>query len=237
MDWNTDLINDIEELKKIMINVATWISDIQNVDQTYKNLYIDVLKQLKTRNIENYNNYFSLWDFYTYWKNNWLTTYESRRKHIRELYKHIEYGILINSSNSEWEVSYDYISDERIKEIRNIKSINFDLSKLIKILEEINIWYKNKSYLWVSSLLRMLIDHIPPIFWKNSFKVVVSEYNFSRSDKENMKHLVWWLKNISDWILHNTIWSKEVLPTEKSIEFRADFDILLKNIILELNKK
>lgn len=237
MDWNIDLIGDIEELKKIMVNVATWKYDIKDIDEKYKNLYLSVLKQLNSKNIANHNKNFSLWDFYSYWKDNWLTTYESRRKYIRELYKHIEYDILINSSNIEQKNNYDYFSIEMINEIKEIKILEFDLSKLIKILEEVNIWYKNKCFLSVSSLLRMLIDHVPPLFWKTTFKIMVSECSFSRSDKENMKHLLWWLKNISDWFLHNTIWPREILPTEKSIEFRADFDILLKNIILELNKK
>jgi hypothetical protein len=83
--------------------------------------------------------------------------------------------------------------------------------------------------------LRKLIDHIPPIFWQTSFINLVNNYSFSKSDKENMKHLLLWLKNISDWILHGQIWKKEVITTKTTIEFRAEFDVLLKNIILKLN--
>ncbi len=76
----------------------------------------------------------------------------------------------------------------------------------------------------------------PPIFWLKSFQEVVSSYKFSKSDKKNIEHLFWAMKNISDWNLHSHISKKEILPIKQTIEFRADFDILLKNIIIELSK-
>lgn len=128
-----------------------------------------------------------------------------------------------------------YFAKERIAELKKIKS-TFDVSKIVLILNEVNFCYQNSCYLSVSSLLRMLIDHIPPIFWFNSFQEAINSYKFSRSDKKNMEHLLWWLKNISDCNLHGQINNKEVLPTIQTIEFRADFDVLLKNIILKLEK-
>lgn len=130
----------------------------------------------------------------------------------------------------------DYFSKEKIQTLKDLKNNNFDISKLIQILEEVNLIYKNSCYLSVSSLLRMLIDHIPPIFGYKSFKEVVNNYKFSLSDGKNLEHLLGGLKNISDWTLHSHIGNKEVLPTEQTIEFRADFDVLLKNIIFILNK-
>jgi hypothetical protein len=103
-------------------------------------------------------------------------------------------------------------------------------------LKEINVSYKQGCYLSVSVILRMFIDHIPPIFLKQSFSEVVNNFSFTKSDKQNMLHLLWGLKNIADWNLHTQISTKEILPTKHSIEFRADFDVLLKNIILELSK-
>lgn len=50
-----------------------------------------------------------------------------------------------------------------------------------------------------------------------------------------MEHLLWAMKNISDWNLHSHISKKEILPKKQTIEFRADFDVLLKNIILLLS--
>lgn len=129
-----------------------------------------------------------------------------------------------------------YFSVNKIDELKQAQFGDFNPSKLIRILEEVNLCYGNWAYLAVSSLLRMLIDHIPPIFKKLSFSEVVNNYSFSQSDKKNMQHLLWSLKNISDWNLHNQIWRQEILPDKTSIEFRADFDVLLKNIILILNK-
>ncbi len=141
-----------------------------------------------------------------------------------------------NNSNLIKESNLNYFSSERIQELKNIKNTEHDISKIIKILEEVNICYNHSCYLSISSLLRMLIDHIPPIFWYEKFNEVVASYKFSKSDKGNMNHLIWWLKNISDWNLHNKISKKEILPTQQTIEFRADFDVLIKNIILILSK-
>jgi hypothetical protein len=130
-------------------------------------------------------------------------------------------------------ISYiDFFSPDKISELKNINNWNYDLSKLIRILEEVNICYKYNCYLAVSSLLRMLIDHIPPLFSCKNFAEVVSSYSFSQSDKKIMQHLLWCLKNISDWNLHWQISKKEFLPTKQTIDFKADFDVLLKNIIL-----
>jgi hypothetical protein len=231
---NQELIKYIEEIKKLMIKVSTWLANIMNVDDEYKNLYILLSREFKKRWIKNNNEYLSLWDFYNFWKENWLATYESRRKHVRDLYKHIEYDILINHQGHESltdtttsVVEYLYFSNERIDELKQVKC-DFDLSKLIKILEETNISYKSGWYLWTSSLLRMLLDHIPPIFWKNTFNEIANNYPFSRSDKNNILHLLGWLRNIADWNLHGQITTKEILPTKQSLEFRADFDVLLK---------
>ncbi len=236
-----DLIQYIEDIKTIMTDVATWKTDILKIDDRYKTIYVYIAKELKRRNIKNNNEYFSLWDFYNFRKDNWLSTYQSRRNHIRELYKHIEYNIIVNGNelleevNASMEDTYQYFSTERINEIRDISCV-FDMSKVVKVLEEINICYKYSCYLWVSCLLRMLLDHIPPIFGKKNFNEVVNNFAFSKSDQKSMAHLLWWLINIADWNLHNQISQKEVIATKQSVEFRADFDILLKNIILQLNQ-
>lgn len=189
-------------------------------DKIVWKLLLDLLEQYKTEKLINWKEL----------KQSEKDLFDECKKIIIRLNKWNNSKVVNN------ELDYvDYFSPEKIQELKSIKSKEFDLSKLIKILEEINICYNNACYLSVSSLLRMLIDHIPPIFWLNSFQEIVNNYRFSKSDKKNMEHLFWAMKNISDWNLHSHISKKEILPKKQTIEFRADFDVLLKNIILLLS--
>lgn len=234
---DTSLIRQIEDIKNLMIKVATWISDIQDVNDSYQKLYISLLQELKKRNIDNYNDFFSLWDFYNYWKGNDLNTYQSRRSYIWGLYKHVSYQVLTNTYQWEKQLdTYSYFAKEKIEELEKIKNWNFDTSKIIKILEEVNFLYENKMYLWISALLRMLMDHIPPIFSKTNFNQVVSEWSFWGSDKKIIERLKDLYKHVADSHLHTQITPKEILPNKNTIEFKVEFDTLTKYIILELNK-
>ena len=56
------------------------------------------------------------------------------------------------------------------------------------------------------------------------------------SDKKIIKRLKELCKHVWDSNLHSQIWKKEVLPNENTIDFKVEFDFLLKHIILELHK-
>lgn len=229
-------INNIESLEKLKKDYSKWNSWNQ-----------EYLKQSFNYQDNQYLNDYNWWWVASilYWEPSFYEKVKDKKEDIEDKIEKLDILLekvdLIPEDNLkkidvETEIE-NYFSFSRIKELKDITNDNFDLCKLIKILEEVNVSYQNKCYLWVSSLLRMLIDHIPPIFWKSNFRSIVAEHAFSKSDKENMKHLLWWLKNISDWNLHWQISNLEILPNETTIEFRADFDVLLKNIILELNNK
>jgi hypothetical protein len=129
-----------------------------------------------------------------------------------------------------------YISSDRISALENINSDEFDLTRLIKICQELNDNYAKGNYLSTGILLRSLLDHIPPIFKHESFIQFSSQYSFAgTSFKKNMKHLQDSFRNIADSMLHSPIKRKEVLPTLQQIDFRADIDILLAEIIKTLN--
>jgi len=59
---------------------------------------------------------------------------------------------------------YQFIDDSRIEELRTINSDQFDMSKLVRLCEELNSNYSNKNYYSVALLGRAIIDHVPPIF-------------------------------------------------------------------------
>lgn len=126
-----------------------------------------------------------------------------------------------------------FVDEERINALRKLKSDSFDLTKLVRLCEEINIALQNNLYYSIAMLLRSLIDHIPPIFEKSNFTEVVNNYG-SRSFKQSMKNLNNSLRKISDNHLHSHIRRKETNPTRVQINFSSDLDVLLGEIIAQL---
>lgn len=124
----------------------------------------------------------------------------------------------------------NFIDESRIKELEEIKSENFDLTKLIALCRELNSNYKVGNLLTVSMLSRAIIDHIPPIFGLNTFNEVANNYG-TKSFKKNMLNLNNSLRNIADSYLHQTIRKKESLPNKTQIDFKNDLDVLLAEVI------
>lgn len=205
-----------------------WYSEINNT----KNLVF----QQKNDFIADYIN--KLLNFWDYCTNNKNDKEKDLYKYCRNIIKKLFELDNIYITNNDV-----YFSNERIEKLKSIKNDKFDLSKLIRILEEVNIWYKNECYLSVSSLLRMLIDHIPPIFWKSTFDNVVNECSFwnvrknwsDTSDKKVIKRLQEVFRNIWDSKLHSKVLIMEILPTKETISFIPEFDVLLEHIIKELS--
>lgn len=125
-----------------------------------------------------------------------------------------------------------FISQTRISELNKAKIQDFDLTKLITICNELNSNWVNESYYTVGLLLRTIINHIPPIFDKNytAFAHVVANVGGS-SFKKNMDHLNISMRSIADSYTHDLIRKKELLPTRQQVDFRANIDLLLSEII------
>jgi hypothetical protein len=123
----------------------------------------------------------------------------------------------------------EYVNSDRIDELKNISSRNFDLIKLIQFCKELNFAYNAKSYLAVPLLVRGIIDHVPPIFGKNNFSEVVGGHG-TKSFQDSMVHLDKTSRKIADAIIHTQIRTKEVLPNETQINFKADLDVLLAEV-------
>lgn len=146
----------------------------------------------------------------------------------------------IRSLNSEveeisnYKSIYEYYVDlSRIQELNNLKqkgNIQFDLTKLIEMCEELNKCYSNKCFLAVAMLLRSILNHVPPIFEKQNFIEVANNYE-GKSFMRSMKHLQESSRDIADRFLHNKIRKNEALPTATQIDFRNDLDVLLEEIV------
>jgi len=124
-----------------------------------------------------------------------------------------------------------FVDPSRIEELSQVKNADFDLRKLIRFCEELNICYQNECYLAVAILTRALIDHIPPILAFNTFSEVVNNYAGTKSFKDHMKRLEDSSRKIADAHLHTGIRSKETLPTSTQVNFSNDIDVLLGEII------
>lgn len=124
-----------------------------------------------------------------------------------------------------------FIDNGRLKELKGLQPSNFDLSKLIKILEELNSSFENENYLAVILLVRALIDHVPPIFKQQNFGQVSANYGGSKSFKESMSHLENSSRKIADHYLHCQIRQKETIPNKTQVNFSHDVDVLLGEIV------
>lgn len=128
----------------------------------------------------------------------------------------------------------EFVSDQRIEQLRSIKHVEFDLTRLIRLCEELNLSHQNQCYLSIAMILRTIINHIPPVFRLKTFQQVVNNYRGGKSFLELMDRLDGSLRKISDSHLHKTISKKEVLPEFTQVNFRAELDALLSEVIAVL---
>lgn len=129
----------------------------------------------------------------------------------------------------------NYIHISRINELKQTKNKNFDLTKLIRLCEELNIVFSEKCYFSTIMIVRSIIDHIPPIFGEMDFNKVISNYG-NKSFKESMKNLNKSSRKIADSYLHQQIRTKEILPNSNQVRFIQDLDVLLSEIVRVLKE-
>jgi hypothetical protein len=124
-----------------------------------------------------------------------------------------------------------YVDPERIDELKSINNSNFDLVKLIRTCEELNICFRNRCFLSVVMLVRSIIDHVPPVFGVNGFVEVANNSNGTKSFKQSMQNLSNSSRKIADAHLHTQIRNKESLPNQVQVDFSNDLDVLLGEIV------
>ena len=129
-----------------------------------------------------------------------------------------------------------YVSEYRINELSKIQDCKFDLTKLLELLREINVAHRNQMYLSLAMLVRAVMDHIPPIFGFKTFSEFSNNYSCGKSFKKQMGHMQNSLRNIADSFLHMPIRTSEVLPLFNQVDFRADFDVLLSEVVRTLKE-
>jgi len=132
-----------------------------------------------------------------------------------------------------------FIAESRLKELEGCRNPDFDLSKLIKLCQEINHNYEFGNFFSVGILARAIIDHVPPIFVlptnlkSPTFAQYVSQLNGKRTQRDQMERLDQETRKIADGFVHLQIRCKEPLPTASSVAFQPLLDALLSEIIVK----
>lgn len=80
-----ELLSALNDLRTLMINVATGGPRINDVNGDYQRVFASVAADLARRRIDNPITFGSLWDWYARWSSGDLPTYQSRRNFISEL--------------------------------------------------------------------------------------------------------------------------------------------------------
>lgn len=123
------------------------------------------------------------------------------------------------------------IAESRLDELRALKSSRFDLRKLIRLCEELNIASREECHFATAALTRALVDHVPPLFGKKNFSEVANNYPGTKSFREAVEHLDKAAKKVADGHLHTQIRKSEVLPTAQQVNFASGLDVLLAEIV------
>lgn len=119
----------------------------------------------------------------------------------------------------------------RLGELRSQTSSAFDTSRLVRLAEALNVADANRCYMSVAMLVRAIADHVPPVFGCKTFTEVTNNYAGATSFKRSMSHLNSSLRPIADAHLHLQTRRREVLPTQTQVDFRADLDVLLAEVV------
>ncbi len=128
-----------------------------------------------------------------------------------------------------------YLDKHTLLNLSKIKNNDFDLSRLVSLCNELDDNYSLGNYYSCAMLLRAILDHIPPIFGKTSFDDVSAQYG-GKSFKDIMRPLNDTAKKIGDNYLHSQVNKKVLVITKTQVDFKANLDMLLNEIISELSK-
>ena len=132
-------------------------------------------------------------------------------------------------------VNQCFVDKLLIEKLKVIKSDKFDLQKLIRYIEELNDSYKIGNYISSLLLIRAIINHIPPIFGKETFIQVVE--SSKRSIKSILSIFEDSARPVADLFTHMTIRKKESLPSNNQVDpYKSAFEVLVNEIIYQISE-
>lgn len=125
-----------------------------------------------------------------------------------------------------------YVSRTRIAELRAVPTSPWDLSRLVRMCEELNSVFAAGNYLATAMLVRAILDHVPPIFGARNFGEYASSI-VGKSHKSSMERLHRSHRDIADRWLHEQIERdrRAALPEGPQVDCRSEIDILLGEVV------
>ena len=127
-----------------------------------------------------------------------------------------------------------YVSADRIASLQAIGNAQWDFARLVELCREINVAAANRCHMSTAMLLRTVLNHVPPVLGYDTFAEVANNYGGTKSQKSfkaSMQRLENSLRNIADMHLHSPIRSREDVPTATQVDFAADLDVLIGEVI------
>ena len=115
-----------------------------------------------------------------------------------------------------------FVDPSRVAELQDRVSTVYDLRKLVRLCQELNICYQQECYFAVATLTRALLDHVPPLFGCRTFLEVVSNHPWGRSRKDAMVHLQNSARRIADIHLHTPAGLSGDFAKFSASEFRPE---------------
>lgn len=127
-----------------------------------------------------------------------------------------------------------YVDKSTIARLRQVRSPNFDLQRLIRLCEELNKCSAVGAFCATAALVRAVIDHVPPIFGARAFGEVANNVG-EKSIKASLLRLETSSRNIADSVLHQQVRKREVIPTRTQVNFSNDLEVLLGEVVRRLS--
>lgn len=127
-----------------------------------------------------------------------------------------------------------YVDPKRVFELSSLHGGEWDYTRLIELCRELNVAAGNSCHMSTAMLIRSILNHVPPIFGFRTFAEVANNTggsDFGKSFRASMQRLQMSLRNIADMHLHEPIRNKEAVPTAVQVDFSADLDVLLGEIV------
>ncbi len=81
------ILQKVHAVRTLMIAVGTGKKQIDDAEAEYTELRAQIAAGLRSLGISDPSVFHSLWDWYSYWKENGLTSYQSRRDFVNSLFK------------------------------------------------------------------------------------------------------------------------------------------------------
>lgn len=220
-------IEDITRLIDLISKGAVTISDstIKIATKNWVHEYYDLLEILDNQSV-GYSAFIALSNSVNNVrlnKHEWLRNLRIILKEYHGLSLQNRKGVKKVTKNS------GFIDPRRLKDLKDISSSEYDLSRLVRMCEELTDNFSRENYISSVSLIRAIIDHVPPIFGVKSFTEVAS--HCEKSIKDSLQHLENSSRKIADAYLHIQIRKKEVLPTATQVNFSQSLDVLLGEIV------